>query len=351
MGAIFLDPRMNQQLSIGMKDHHQHGIVIDEIQGLIKVYKDGQVERPPIMPNVAPTVVAQELIDLSCKDVVVDKFNNIWARFYVPRSSSHGNNNKLPLLIYFHGGGFCVGSAAWICYHEFLAKLASTAGCVIMSVNYRLAPENRLPAAYDDGVNALMWVKQQALNGSNNDQKCWLNRCNLSKVFIAGDSAGANIAHNVAKRAGSGSMGLNPLTLKGIILIQPFFGGEERTNSEKVLVQPPKSALSLKVSDEYWRLSLPVGANRDHKWCNPLAKTATKLEGLKIPPIMVCISEMDILKDRNLEFCSAMRRAGKNVEQVMYMGVGHAFQILHNYQLSQTRTHEMMSHIKGFINR
>ncbi|KAI3980261.1 hypothetical protein MKX01_002270 [Papaver californicum] len=347
MANISMESRMNTRHSnISKKDHNnQHGAVNEEIEGLIKVYKDGYVERPPIVPNVAATTVGQEL-NLLCKDVVIDKFSNLWARFYVPKCQG----KQLPLLIYFHGGGFCVGSPSWICYHEFISRLASASGCVIMSVNYRLAPEHRLPKAFDDGFNSVMWVKQQAVMRSNNDQRWWLNSCNSSKVFLGGDSAGANIAHNVAKRVGASGL-INPLTLKGIILVQPFFGGEQRTYSEKYLAQPPNSALSLTVSDVFWRLSLPVGSNRNHQWCNPLAKGATRLEDLRIPPIMVCISEMDILKDRSLEFCSAMRRAGKSVEQVMFMGVGHAFQILHNYQLSKTRTDEMISHIKAFINK
>ncbi|KAF8399148.1 hypothetical protein HHK36_015013 [Tetracentron sinense] len=345
MAAISLDPRLGLQIG---KDHHQHGVAVEEIEGLIRVYKDGYVERPPIVPNVACTVAPE--LGVTSKDVVIDKFTNVWARFYVPRC-----DGKLPLLVYFHGGGFCVGSAAWSCYHEFLAKLASKAGCVIISVNYRLAPESRLPAAYEDGFNALMWVKQEALNGSS-DQMWWSSQCNFSKVFLAGDSAGASIAHNVATRVGSStgpseSTFLKPLCLKGTILIQPFFGGEVRSQSERFMIQASNSALSLAASDVYWRLSLPVGANRDHPWCNPLAKGSTKLEDLRLPHTMVCISEMDILKDRNSEFCAAMTKAGKSVESAIYKGVGHAFQVLHKSQISQSRTHEMMSHLKAFINR
>lgn len=88
--------------------------------------------------------------------------------------------------------------------------------------------------------------------------------------------------------------------------------------------------------------------------CNPVTTHGAifwppKLEDLKLPPVLVCISEMDILRDRNLEFCKALRSAGKSVEQAMYAGVGHAFQVLHNYHMSQARTHEMLAHIKAFI--
>ncbi|KAJ6683798.1 hypothetical protein OIU85_007490 [Salix viminalis] len=180
MAAISFDPRINRQMS-----KNSHGVIIEEIEGLIRVYKDGHIERPPIIPSVPCNVATVN--DVTAKDVVIDKFTNLWARIYVSNRSG-----TLPLLVYFHGGGFCVGSAAWSCYHEFLANLASKASCIIVSINYRLAPENRLPAAYDDGVNAFTWLKQQALNGPPEHQ-WWLSRCNLSSIFLAGDSAGANI--------------------------------------------------------------------------------------------------------------------------------------------------------------
>ncbi|CAK7344407.1 unnamed protein product [Dovyalis caffra] len=341
MAAFYSNPRIDLQ---DCKKTHGVSVKVEEIEGLIRVYKDGHIERPLIIPNVPCTLKAET--GVAADDVVIDKFTNLWARIYIPSSPG-----KLPFLVYHHGGGFCVGSAAWSCYHEFLAHLASKAGCMIMSINYRLAPENRLPAAYDDGINALKWVKQQALNGPLK-HKWWLSRCDFSRLFLAGDSAGANIAYNVAAWVGSKNHPesiLKPLYLKGIILIQPFFGGEARTSSEKNTILPANSALTLPTSDTFWRLSLPLGANRNHPYCNPLANGATNLHNLQLPATMVCISEMDILKDRNLEFCTALVSAGKRVETVLHKGVGHAFQVLHNSQVSQTRTQEMISQIKSFI--
>lgn len=335
MAALSFDPRPNIQTS----KNHPRGPVHEEIEGLIKVYRDGRVERPSIVPSVSCMMFAE--VGVTARDVIIDKFINLWARIYVPAGAG-----KLPTLVYFHGGGFCVGSAAWICYHEFLTNLASKANCVIISLNCRLAPESRLPCAYDDGFSALKWMKEQALDGSN-EQKWWSSHCNLSRIFLAGDSAGANIAYNVAARIGSsGINSIKPLTIAGLILIQPFIGGEARTGSEKHAAQPPNSALTLSSADTYWRLSLPLGASRDHPWCNPLSN----LHVLCTSSVMVCVSEQDILRDRNLQFASALANTGKKVETRMYRGVGHAFQILDKSQISKSQTHDMMLHIKGFIN-
>ncbi|KAK3033658.1 hypothetical protein RJ639_034537 [Escallonia herrerae] len=337
MAAITRDSSMSLEVN---RDSQQHGVIIEEVDRLIRVYKDGHVERPEIVPCVSTAL--EPKLGVTSWDVVLDTSTSIWVRFYLPNCQG-----KLPLLVYFHGGGFCVGSAAWSCYHDFLSQLSAKAGCIIMSVNYRLAPENPLPAAYDDGFKALTWVKQKARGGDN---ELWSRQCNFSSIFLVGDSAGANIAHNVALTF-SNSAKLRLFGLKGTILIQPFFGGEVRTNSEKLMVQPPRSVLSLAASDTYWRLSLPSGTNRDHPWCNPVTKGLTNLDGLSELPVMVCVSELDILKDRNLEFCRALAREGKKVEHVVYKGVGHAFQVLDKSQISRTRTREMTSHIKAFISR
>ncbi|KAK4785453.1 hypothetical protein SAY86_002142 [Trapa natans] len=358
-----LDPSIDHHHP-GDDDPQSHGPVVEEIEGLIKVFRDGLASRPSIVPFVSPSLPLGTGVE--SQDAVIDRFTNVWARLYAPTCQVEYKAKitaKLPLVVYFHGGGFCVGSPAWSCYHEFLARLTLEANICVVSVNYRLAPENPLPAAYEDGFKALKWLKQQALLPCNSlwptGRRGWTRQCDFSRVFLAGDSAGANIAHNLAARLASNNsfeaMSLRPLELKGTILLQPFFGGEERTESEKSLVQPSRSALSLDASDTYWRLALPSGANRDHPWCNPATAynhgPQGRLEDLMLPPTMVCISEKDILRDRNLQFCRAMAAAGKVVEDVVYEDVGHAFQVLSKSQVAQARTKEMMSHIRSFINQ
>ena len=315
------------------------GPIVEEIEGLIKVYKNGYVERPMVVPCVSPSL--DKDLHVVAGDVFIDRLTNLWARVYVPKGEG---DCKLPLLVYFHGGGFCVGSAAWKCYHEFSGNLSSTARCIIVSINYRLAPENPLPSAYEDGVKALKWVKQQA---NCQSRKWWTRHCDFSSMFLAGDSAGANLAYHVALKLSDTQ--ITPLsTLRGVILIQPFISGEERTNSEKTMVVSRRSPLSLSTSDAYWRLVLPRGANRDHPWCNPIGEGTRKLMNLRV---LVCVAERDILRDRNLEMCSVLAKVGNKVEHLMSVGVGHAFQVLDKSELSQTRRAEMICHIVGFISQ
>ncbi|KAL8211128.1 hypothetical protein R6Q57_005565 [Mikania cordata] len=320
--------------------HHQkNGSVVEQIGGLIRVHKGGYVERPPVVAHVSCMVpFGHEVV---ATDVTIDKYTNVWARVYAPTNRPFTSNR--PLVVYFHGGGFCVGSASWACYHDFLVNLARESCCSVVSVNYRLAPESRLPAAYDDGFNVIMWLKQEALKGTVRE----LKGCDYSSLYLAGDSAGANIAYHVASRLVSRPV----FSPKGIILIQPFFGGESRTMSEKHSIQPVSSALTLAASDTYWRLVLPVGFTRDHPWCNPLAKGAPRLSDMRLFKTLVCVAELDILKDRNLDFSAALASMGAPVQSVIYKDVGHAFQVLHNYPHSRTRTQEMMAHVRAFINQ
>lgn len=332
---------------------HSHGSVTEQIEGLIAVYKDGHVERPHIVPCVSGSFDIGTGLGVVSRDMVIDKYTNLWVRFYVP-IQYHGGPNKLPCMVYFHGGGFCVGSAAWSCYHHFLAKLSLKAKVVIVSVNYRLAPENPLPAAYEDGIKILKWIKQTSDDLPTSTTWWWTKRCDFANVFLAGDSAGANIAQYLSVRLISTNeleaTALSPLKFKGTILIQPFFGGQARTDSERSM-EEARSPLSLAASDTYWRLALPTGSDRDHPWCNPLMGSG-KMECLKLRPTMVCVSEKDILRDRNLEFVGFLKKAalsGGIVEQFVYRDVGHAFQILGKSEMAKARTEEMISDIDTFI--
>ncbi|KAJ0256242.1 carboxylesterase 6 [Hirschfeldia incana] len=306
-----------------------HGPVVDEVEGLIRVYKDGHVERSQLVPCVSPSLPLE--LSVACSDVYIDKLTNVWARLYLPIDT----NCKLPLLVYFHGGGFCVGSASWSCYHEFLARLTASSRCMVMSINYRLAPENPLPAAYEDGVNAIHWLKKRM------HDSLWDKLSDLSRIFLVGDSAGGNIAHHVAARLAVGADDLKPLKIEGTILIQPFFGGEARTESELRVENNTKSSiLTLAASDAWWRLALPRGENREHPYCKPVKKMMVMMRTL------VCVAEMDVLMDREMEMCDGNEDM---IKRVVYKGVGHAFQVLGKSQLAQTTTDEMLCHIDSFI--
>ncbi|KAM0918357.1 hypothetical protein ACQ4PT_008918 [Festuca glaucescens] len=162
---------------------------------LLRVYEDGRVERLFGTETTLPGFDAA--IGVSSKDVVIDGTTGVFVRLYIPDlPGSDSQCKKLPILVYFHGGGLVVESASSPTYHRYLNSLVSKAGVLAVSVNYRLAPEHPLPAAYEDSWTALRWA------ASRDDP--WLSEHgDTGRMFLAGDSGGANIVHNMAIMAGT----------------------------------------------------------------------------------------------------------------------------------------------------
>jgi acetyl esterase/lipase len=171
-------------------------------------------------------------------------------RLYLPEPAAAGS--RRPVLLHFHGGGFCVSRPSWALYHNFYAPLTAklrVAG--IVSVYLPLAPEHRLPAAIVAGHDALLWLRDVAC-GKNVVYSAPVERlrkaADFSRVFLIGDSSGGNLVHLVAARAGEDGMGaLHPVRLAGGVLLHPGFAREKRSRSE--LENPPNPLLTLEMID------------------------------------------------------------------------------------------------------
>ncbi|XP_014756378.1 tuliposide A-converting enzyme 1, chloroplastic isoform X2 [Brachypodium distachyon] len=126
-------------------------------------YKSGRVHRLMGAPRFNAGTDAAT--GVTCKDIVMDAADaacGIAARLYLPKDVPR--SAKVPILVYFHGGAFAVHSAFSAApHHRFLNSLVAAAGVVAVSVDYRLAPEHPLPAAYDDAWAALAWTLTSGL--------------------------------------------------------------------------------------------------------------------------------------------------------------------------------------------
>ncbi|XVE79147.1 hypothetical protein DITRI_Ditri14bG0034600 [Diplodiscus trichospermus] len=288
---------------------------VDECRGVLRVYSDGSIWRSS---EPSFNVPVDDDGSVLWKDVLFDPVHNLHLRLYKPAWPSSA---KLPIFYYIHGGGFCIGSRTWPNCQNYCFRLASELEAVVISPDYRLAPENRLPAAIEDGFMAVKWLQTQAL-AENPDS--WLTDvANFSKVFISGDSAGGNMAHDLAVRLGAGSSGLAPVQVKGYVLLAPFFGGTVRTRSE---AEGPKDAfLNLELIDRFWRLSVPIGETTDHPLINPFGPVSRSLEHLKLDPILVVVGGSDLLKDRAEEYAQRLKNWGKKIEYVEFEAQQHGF--------------------------
>ncbi|KAL6127068.1 hypothetical protein ACLB2K_075112 [Fragaria x ananassa] len=285
---------------------------------------DGSITRLYKCPDAPPSSDPKLPTPVLSKDIPINQSNNTWLRLFLPRHvlDHTSPTNKLPLVVYYHGGGFVLLSASSTIFHHFCSNFAADVPVIIASVEYRLAPEHRLPAAYDDAVETLHWIKTS--------QDDWLrDYADLSNCFLMGSSAGANIAYNAGLRvAAEGGDTLHPLKIRGLILIQPFFGGIRRTSSELRLVND--LILALSVCDLMWELSLPSGADRDHEYCNPMAaggdsKCFDQVKALGWR-VLVTGSEGDPLVDRQIEMVKMLEEKGVQVVSQFIEGGYHGAQ-------------------------
>ncbi|CAN1251708.1 Probable carboxylesterase 15 [Linum perenne] len=288
----------------------------EDFVGLLRVYKDGSTWRSskPIfnVPVNAPP-------SITTKDTTFDHRNNLKLRIYKPSSDHHLHpRNLLPIIVHFHGGGFCLGSIDEPFSQNCCFRLASQLQAVVISPAYRLAPENRLPAAIDDGYAALKWLQAQAAEPDN-----WLSEvADFGKVFVVGESAGANIAHHLAVRVGAGSVDLGPVKMKGYVLLYPFFGGVVRTKSEERV----KNEYQLfRQCYRFFRHSVPVGETSDYPVVNPFGPESKDLAPVELDPMLVVAGGSDVLVDRIRHYVEKLKLMGKTIQYAEFEGQHHAF--------------------------
>ncbi|CAA0411455.1 unnamed protein product [Arabidopsis thaliana] len=280
---------------------------------------DGSITRDLTnFPCTAATPDPSPLNPAVSKDLPVNQLKSTWLRLYLPSSAVNEGNvssQKLPIVVYYHGGGFILCSVDMQLFHDFCSEMARDLNAIVVSPSYRLAPEHRLPAAYDDGVEALDWIK-------TSDDEWIKSHADFSNVFLMGTSAGGNLAYNVGLRSVDSVSDLSPLQIRGLILHHPFFGGEERSESEIRLMNdqvcPPI------VTDVMWDLSLPVGVDRDHEYSNPtVGDGSEKLEkiGRLRWKVMMIGGEDDPMIDLQKDVAKLMKKKG--VEVVEHYTGGH----------------------------
>ncbi|KAK2976998.1 hypothetical protein RJ640_026829 [Escallonia rubra] len=247
-------------------------------------------------------------------DVSVDPSRNLWFRAFVP--TDHRRPGYLPVVVYFHGGGFVTFGPDSRPFDALCRRLSGSIPAVVVSVNYRLAPEHRYPAQYEDGFEALKFL-------DDNPQELPEN-ADLSRCFIAGDSAGGNLGHHVAKRACQSQF--QQLRVIGLMALQPFFGGEERTESEKK--QVGSLTLNVERTDWYWRTFSPPGEgwDRDHEVINVSGPRAADISRLDFPTTLIFVGGMDVLQDWQRRYYEWLKRSsGKEVNLVEYPNMVHGF--------------------------
>jgi acetyl esterase len=259
--------------------------------------------RPPLHtlgPHVARVAyqAGAEVLDLPRADllrvedlVVADRP----ARLYAP------SLERLPVLLYLHGGGFVVGGLE---SHDSLCRqLALRSGGAVLAIDYRLAPEHRFPAAQDDAWAAVRWLK---LHGDDLG-------LDAHRLAVGGDSAGGTLAAVVAIRARD-----EGVALAMQLLVTPGTAADDAHASRHLFAD----GFLLDTATIEWFFELAIDRSQRHDWrFAPLL--ADNLAG--VAPACVVIAECDPLCDEGLAFADRLRAAGVAVQLDLVRGVTHDF--------------------------
>ncbi|GAB2225868.1 hypothetical protein Droror1_Dr00021638 [Drosera rotundifolia] len=250
---------------------------------------------------------------VTSKDIIVNASRNLWFRLYIPTTTS-SPSPRLPVVVYFHGGGFAAASPASRPIDEACRRFAAEVPALVVSASYRLSPENKYPCAYEDGVDVLKFIDRE-----RND--LFSEKGDLGQCFLAGDSAGGNLAHHVVVRAAEHRF--EALRIKGLVAMYPFFGGEERTESE--LRYAKNKLIPLEQTDWLWKAFLPIGSNRDHPAANVFGPKSPELSDIEFPATLLVIAGLDPLQDWQRMYRDWLVKCGKVVEVVEYPNMIHGF--------------------------
>jgi acetyl esterase len=219
------------------------------------------------------------------------------ARLYRPNA-----HRGLPLLVYLHGGGWVIGDLE--SHDDLCRRLANLVGCLVLSINYRLAPEHPFPAPLEDAIVATRWAIGHAAELG----------ADANRVAIGGDSAGGNLAAAVVHS------GVGPLRFQ--LLVYPVTDGRCSTDS----YSENGSGYFLTADAMSWfydhYLSGGVGSRTDPR-VSPLLAADTAFAGQ--PSAFVITAEYDPLRDEGEAYAARLRDAGVSVTAQRYNGVIHGF--------------------------
>lgn len=243
------------------------------------------------------------------RDIMISRSDeeDLWVRVYVP-DAVREEGGKLPVLLYFHGGGFIMGS---IEDHDPLCgKLADECHAIVFAAEYRLAPEHQFPACIEDAVFTAEWAREHAAEFGGDPER----------ILAGGDSSGANIS---AALALLGRDGKAP-AVSGLILFYGTYGCIGISGSESArLYGQGDYVLPVNTMEKMMELYIPEGTDQDDYRLNP-----GRAEDLSnMPPAALISGGLDPLRDDGEEFARRLEAAGNRVWSIRADGMMHGFML------------------------
>ena len=243
------------------------------------------------------------------------------ARLYRPT-----DRRDLPLLVYYHGGGFILGNLDT--HDNICRRLAREGGFAVLAVDYRLAPEHPFPAAPDDALSAFLWAAGAGAELG----------VDASRIAVGGDSAGGNLAAVTSVRARDLG-GAKPVAQ---LLVYPVTNHNE-TPTPSMIENGEGYFLSRDDMEYFTNLYLPEAADALHPYFSVLR--TPDLGGL--PPAYVITAHYDPLRDEGEIYAEQLRAAGVSVEAIRYDGMIHGFYGMNGIDMGLVAIDRSAAWLKG----
>ncbi len=292
-------------------------------RGFPPVYEmSGPEARAAIRSRFVPVAEPESMADVT--DTAVDgPGGQVPVRVYRPDAI-----DPLPIMVYAHGGGFVFCD---LDSHDALCRdIANLIPAVVVSVDYRLAPENRWPAGAEDVYAAARWAFEHA-SRLGSDPEC---------VVVGGDSAGGNLAAVAALMARDRG---GP-AIAGQLLLYPVLAADFDTESYRRFgagYYNPTPALQW-----YWDCYVPSPEDRAHPYATPL-----RADLVGLPPAVLVVAGHDPLRDEGLAFGAALQTAGVPTVQLHYEGGVHGFMSMPMLDLAHQARKEACAALAGLLRK
>lgn len=265
--------------------------------GMKPVYETPLAEARSLMVETSKLLGPPDPVH-SVKDLTIPgPAGEMFLRVYRP------DGNSLPVVVYFHGGGWVIGSVD--SHDGYCRTLANAANTIVVSVEYRLAPEHPFPAAAEDAYAATKWVAEysQSLGGKS------------GSIGVAGDSAGGNLAAAVALMARD----RRGPDIGCQVLIYPIT--DCRFDTQSYLDFADDYFLTRQAMIWFWDQYCPNQADRENPYVSPLR--ADSLSDL--PPALILTAEFDPLRDEAEAYAAKLSDAGVDTQSIRFDGMIHGF--------------------------
>lgn len=289
-----------------------------------------KVEDLPVMragmAQVAQALTNTETVDISDKTIIGIDDNELRIRIYKPAQQ----HTELPCLLWIHGGGYILGSVED--NDSLCVQVVDTANCVVVSVDYRLAPEYPYPAPLEDCYSALTWVADHALE----------LQIDANRIGVAGGSAGGGLAAGLTLLA-------RDRAYPSICFQMPLYPMINDGNNTPSANEIKEGMIwNQKANDFGWKCYLGDLHGQDDV---PIYAAPARAEDYSnLPYTYTCVGQLDPFRDETISYVTKLAQAGVDVEFHLYPGAYHGFEVLNpQSEKAQQVVNEYVNAIKvGF---